>query len=390
MERLMTGRADVDGYAAPGFEGVADAFARNFEEGYDIGAAFAVYRDGEALVDLWGGYADRAAGRAWRRETLQLIFSGTKGLTATCILMLIDRGLLSLDDPVCKHWPEFDKPDVLVRHIVSHQARLPGITAPVSADEIADDVHMARMLARQARFDDPRAAFLYHPLTFGWLCGELVRRVDGRSIGEFFAQEVAAPLALDFWIGLPAGQEQNVSTLELADNWGAHTRFFDPPAPGAEDDALLRAIWRNPPILAKDAFPWNSRRYHAGQIPAANGIGAARSIARLYSLLAAGGAPLMRAETLRLGVTQLCAGYDPMLQTQRRHGVGFQLQTDQRLLGAPEDAFGHTGAGGSAHGAWPGQRIGFSYAMNLLRDEPERDPRAKRLLDALAEALRAG
>jgi CubicO group peptidase (beta-lactamase class C family) len=389
MGRFMTHKTHIEGYVAPGFDRIADAFAKNFEDGCDVGAAFAAYRDGEALVDLWGGYADRAGGRPWRRDTLQLIFSGTKGLTAVCILMLIDRGALMLDDAVCKHWPEFGKPNILVRDIVSHTARLPGITAPVSAAELADDIHMAQLLARQAQFDDPRAAFIYHPLTFGWLCGELLRRIDGRSLGKFFSDEVAIPLALDFWIGLPAEREQDVATLEMAENWGTNTRFFEPPIAGAEDDELLRAIWRNPPILARDAFPWNSREYHASELPAANGVGAARSVARLYSLLAAGGAPLMRAETLRLGRTELHAGYDAMLQTQRRHGVGFQLQTDQRLLGFPEDAFGHTGAGGSAHGAWPEQKIGFSYVMNLLRDEPERDPRAKRLLDALADALHA-
>jgi CubicO group peptidase (beta-lactamase class C family) len=382
------GRAAIEGHIAKGFEKVAAAFTQNFAEGYETGAAFAVVRNGdEVLVDLWGGDADRAAGRAWRRETLQLIFSGTKGLTATCLLMLVDRGLMTLDDPVCRHWPEFGKPEILVRHVVSHQARLPGIDSPVQTADLTDDVLMAQLLARQAQSSDPRTAFIYHPMTFGWLCGELVRRVSKRSIGEFFAQEVAAPLDLALWIGLPAEQERNVSTLELAGNWGDHTRFFEAPA---ADDALLRSIWRNPPALAKDAFPWNSRDYHASQIPAANGIGAARSIARFYSHLAAGGAPLMRPETLRLGVTELCAGHDSMLQMQRRHGVGFQLQTDLRSLGFPTDAFGHTGAGGSAHGAWPTQKIGFSYAMNLLRDEPAGDLRAKRLLDALAEALGLG
>jgi CubicO group peptidase (beta-lactamase class C family) len=381
------GGAEIDGHVAKGFERVAAAFARNFAEGFENGAAFAVVRNrDEVLVDLWGGYADRAAGRAWRRETLQLVFSGTKGLTATCLLILIDRGLLKLDDPVCRHWPEFGKPGILVRHVVSHQARLPGIAAPLQTADLTDDVLMAQLLARQAQSDDPRAAFIYHPMTYGWLCGELVRRIDGRSIGEFFAQEIAAPLDLALWIGLPAEQERNVSILELAGNWGEHTRFFEAPA---GDDPLLRAIWRNPPALAKGQFPWNSRAYHASQIPAANGIGAARSMARFYSHLAAGGAPLMRPETLRLGITELRAGYDPMLQIQRRHAVGFQLQTDLLALGPPRDAFGHTGAGGSAHGAWPTQKIGFSYAMNLLRDDPAGDPRAKRLLDTLAEALGA-
>lgn len=384
----MTPNADVQGYAAPGFEGVVAAFAQNFSDGLEIGAAFAAYRDGKPLVDIWGGRADRATERPWRQETLQTIFSGTKGITATCILMLIDRGLLTLDDPVCAHWPEFGKPEVLIRHIVSHKGRLPGIVAPVSVAELVDDVHMARLLAREPQFDDPRATFIYHPMTFGWLCGELVRRVDGRSIGKFLAEEIAKPLDLTFWIGLPAEREPDVAMLAVAENWGVNTGFFEPPAAGVEDDALLRSIWRNPPILSKDAFPWNAREFRAAELPAAGGIGSARAIAKFYSCLAAGGAPLMREETLRLGRAELSAGYDAMLNTQRRHGVGFQLQTDQRLLGPSEDAFGHTGAGGSAHGAWPACRVGFSYAMNLLRDEPQRDIRPQRLLDALDAALR--
>ena len=183
-----------EGYVAPGYEPVREAFERNFAERGELGAAFAAFRNGEPVVDLWGGIADRASGRPWREDTLQLIYSGTKGLVALCVLMLIDRGKLRLDDPVNRHWPEFGKPEILVRHIVSHTARLPGIDTPITVADLHDDRRMAAILAAQAPNPDPRAALCYHALTYGWLCGELVRRVDGRSVGRFFAEEVAGPL----------------------------------------------------------------------------------------------------------------------------------------------------------------------------------------------------
>lgn len=160
-----------EGFVAPGYGAVREAFARNFSDRGEIGAAFAVYRDGEPVVDLWGGVADSAVGRPWVENSLQLFFSGTKGMVAICLLMLIERGRPRLDDPVARHWPEFGKPDILVRHIVSHTARLPGIETPVTVDDLVDDRRMAALLAAQAPSTDPRTAICYHALTYGWLCG---------------------------------------------------------------------------------------------------------------------------------------------------------------------------------------------------------------------------
>ena len=207
-----------EGFTASGFEAVQEEFDRNFSERGDTGAAFAAYRDGELVVDLWGGLADRDSGAPWREETMQVIFSGTKALVGICMLMLIDRGELSPDAPVCAYWPQFGahgKQEIKVSDIASHQARLPAIRKPLQESDMCDDVGLAAALADQSQEQDPRAASMYHALTYGCLCGELVRRVDGRSVGRFFAEEVAGPLGLEVWIGLPEEQEQRVADPAL-------------------------------------------------------------------------------------------------------------------------------------------------------------------------------
>jgi CubicO group peptidase (beta-lactamase class C family) len=385
--------AAVGGFAAPGFEAVAHEFERNFEDRGELGAAFAACVDGEPVIDLWGGRAEPGAdGRPWREDTLQLIFSGTKGLVATCLLMLVDRGLLDLDAPACTYWPEFaaqGKERITVAELASHRARLPGVAAPLDEADLADDRRMAGLLAGQAPEADPRAAATYHPLTYGWLCGELIRRVDGRSVGRFFAEEVAAPLELEVWIGLPAELEPRVTTLVTAEGWGAGP-LNDPRA--LAQDELLRRIWANPPFLAAGELAWNTRAYHAAEIPGGGAIATARSLARLYGCLARGGeldgVRLLREETLVRGRRELSRFRDPFSDEPYACGVGYELQTEQAVFGPVPDAFGHTGAGGSVHGAWPRERVGFSYAMNEMRDDPVPDPRSQALLRALHDALR--
>ncbi len=370
----------VHGFVAAGFDLVAAEFERNFVERGELGAAFAAVRNGEPVVDLWGGVADRPAGLAWREDTLQLVFSGTKGFVAVCVLIAIERGLLELEAPVARYWPEFGKEDIRVRDVVSHTARLPGIDEPVGIDQFADAALMTRLLERQAPSEDPRAGLCYHAFTYGWLCGELIRRVDGRPIGRFFAEEVAAPLELELWIGLPEECETRVSTIEVASDW-PNTPVLRPET--HKRDSLARSVWGNPPVFDPDAFPWNSRAYHAAEIPAVGAIGTARSIARLYGNLDR----LLAPATLELARAPLADGWDELHGTRRRFGVGFELQRDATSLGPPPDAFGHGGAGGSTHGAWPSHGVGFSYAMNLMRDDAPVDPRPQALLAALHRSL---
>jgi CubicO group peptidase (beta-lactamase class C family) len=379
-----------DMLVAPGFELVAEEFERNFAERGELGAAFAAVRDGELVVDLWGGIADGERNRLWERDTLQLIFSGTKGLVAICMLMLIDRGVLDPDERVQTYWPEFgtpDKADILVRDIASHQAGLPGIRENLREKDILNGAAMASLLAAQPRERDDRAHKAYHALTFGWLCGEVIKRVDGRSVGTFFDQEVAQPLGLEIWIGLPKALEERVSTLTYGPTWGAKI----PDERAFAEDSLLSCVWNNPPLFPTDHIPWNTQAFHQAEIPGGGAIGSARSIARLYGCLARGGdlggVHLLSPETIDRGRRYQAAGFDPLTDEPTAYGLGFELQTELMRLGPPENAFGHSGAGGSVHGAWPAQGVGYSYCMNQMRDDAPVDGRPHALLEALYGAL---
>jgi CubicO group peptidase (beta-lactamase class C family) len=380
----MSATVEIGGFVEPGLGQVADEFERNFAERADVGAAFAVVCGGDLVVDLWGGFADGANGRRWRADTMQIVFSGTKGLTAVCITLLLERGLLELEAPVARYWPEFaaaGKDRVLVREVVAHRARLPGLDAAVTWEEATDDRRMAALLAAQAQNQDPRAASTYHALTYGWLCGELVRRVDGRSLGCFFEEEVAQPLGLELWIGLPKEFESRVARVELGPDWGSAPPFN---ATQLACDPLLRSVFANPIRYDPAGFPWNERAWHAAEVPAANAIGTARSIAVLYGNLD----KILSRETLDLLRRPLSCERDTLLGGPMSFGVGFQLQTNELApFGPPPEAFGHGGSGGSRHGCWPEQRIGFSYAMNLMRDDVD-DVRAASLLEALYRSSR--
>jgi len=395
--RESAARADgfevaIDGLIAPGFEGVLAEFDRNFSERGELGASFAAYKGEQCLVDLWGGLATpRPTAQQWKRETLQLIFSGTKGLVATCILVLVDRGQIELSAPVTRYWPEFGangKESVTVAEVVSHRAAMPGIRTPLSERDLLDGRRLADLLAAQAPESDPRAGRAYHALTYGWLCGELIRRVDGRNLGIFFQEEIAEPLGLEVWIGLPPEQESRVSTLVYDERWSDNP-IYDEERLAADD--LLRSIWGNPRFLGPGHLPWNTREFHAAEIPGGNAIATARSVARLYSCLAGGGelggVRLLGPDTARLGRQELHRFNEVFTNEPCVYGVGFQLQAEESQFGSPPEAFGHTGAGGSVHGAWPNEAIGFSYAMNDMRDEIDGDPRSDSLLRALFEAI---
>jgi CubicO group peptidase (beta-lactamase class C family) len=314
--------------------------------------AFAATKGGELVVEL--GPTDQPT----------LIFSGTKGLVAMCVLLLIERRQLELDAPVSQYWPEFRHRDVLVRHLVSHTAGLPGLRPPPTAEDLLDGERMAARLAAEPPIWAAGERLAYHALTFGWLCGELVRRIDGRTLGTFFANEVARPLDLELWIGLPAEVEPRVARLERAPGYGVV----------GEPGPLLEALYG--PML--HSFPWNEPAFHAAEIPGANAIGTARSLALLYGRLES----VLRPETILLGRTELSRGTCAVTDYPYAFGVGFELQTERRSLGPPANAFGHTGSGGSAHGAWPDERVGFSYIPTELRSV-ETDYRARRLLAAL-------
>jgi CubicO group peptidase (beta-lactamase class C family) len=263
----------VHGFVATSYEAVEAAFRRNFDERGEVGAAFAAFRDDELVVDLWGGVADPASGKRWASNTVQLIFSGTKGLAAACVLLLVERGQVDLDRPLASYWPEFGalgKGALTVGEVLSHQARLPVIEAAVTTAELLDHATMADLLGRQAPSLDPRAEFAYHALTWGWLVDELARRIDGRSIGALFADEFAAPLGLEVWIGLPDTLRHRVSTMVSA--------------PG------VLGVHADNPLLVEGAESiWNSDEYRRAGLAAVGAFATARGMARFYACLARGG-----------------------------------------------------------------------------------------------------
>jgi CubicO group peptidase (beta-lactamase class C family) len=379
-----SGRVAAQGYVAPGFEPVAAEFERNFTKRADIGAAFAAVHEGRMVVDIWGGEA--APGRPWQQDTLQVIYSGTKGLMAACILKLVERGEIGLDDRVARYWPEFaqhGKSTVRVRHVVSHGAGLPGVTMPLSEADLADYEKMEMLLAAQPLASDPDAFHAYHALTIGWLVGALIRRIDGRTLGRFFDDEVAGPLGLDAWIGLPEALEPRVGRMRLGEGMGPLTdeQLADP---------VLKSIWGNPPLFPSDDMAWNSRQFHAAEIGGAGGIADARSMARFYGCMALGGTldgvTVLAPETIALGRSELSRFMDPYIAEAMAFGTIWALQTPQGRFGPSPDAFGHSGAGGSIHGAWPTERTGFSYTMNEMRADPA-DARSRHVLKRLHEVV---
>ncbi|HWI74433.1 MAG TPA: serine hydrolase domain-containing protein, partial [Baekduia sp.] len=275
-----------------------------------------------------------------------------------------------------------------VKDIMSHRARLSIHRAPVSHDDLTRPRALAALLAAQAQERDPRARLTYHGVTYGTLVGELVRRADGRPLQRVFAEDVVAPLGDDLrlWLGVPASEQRHVATLRYGEHWG-NAPGLDPDH--VRHDPLAYGLWHNPPLFPPGAVPWNDPALRAAEIPAAGAIGDARSMARVLGCLACGGAPLISAETVRRGRRALARGHDAVVGIAAAYGVGFQLQTDRRHLGPPTGAFGHEGAGGSLHAAWPRERIGFSYIMNDLRDDPAADGRAARLAAALHDAVSA-
>lgn len=373
----------VKGHVEPGFEAVAEEFERNFIERGDVGAAFAAVHSGRTVVDIWGGNA--APGRLWQQDTLQVVFSGTKGLLAGCMLILIERGLVDIDAPVTKYWPEFaqaGKERILVRHVVSHRSGVPGVVAPLSIDDVPDYEKIEGLLATQPIANDPDAFACYNGLTIGWLCGAIIRRVDGRTLGQFFADEIARPLNLEAWIGLPHDLESRVGEIEVEDAIGWVDA--DPENPTG------RSIWSNPPLLTTHTAAWNTRAFHAGQIGGAGCIAAARSMARYYGCLSQGGeidgVRILKPETLDQGLIERSRFTDPYFSEPLAFATVFALQTQKMRFGPAHDAFGHSGAGGSIHAAWPSRKTGLSYTMNQMRNDPD-DRRSRFVLEKLFEAV---
>jgi CubicO group peptidase (beta-lactamase class C family) len=367
----------VSGTVAPGYERLHEEFADiATSQSPATGAAFAAIVDGRVVADLWGG-AVNAAGSPWQEDTLCVVLSGTKGIVATALLVLVDEGRLLLSDRVCDHWPEFadgGKSDITVAQLGSHAAGLPYVTEALSSAEQGNPAVLAAALARQTPVV-PVGVPTYHALTWGWLCEGLIRHVTGAGAAELVHDRLAVRHGLDLRISL-ADEPEAAGRLARLQRAPAYR-----PSALAEDesDPRLEFVYATP-------FNLESEQWLGIPAPAVNGIATARALATTYSALLAG--TVVGLDTLARGIETAAAGDDPLTGKPLRYGAtGYELWETTSRLGPSRDAFGHSGSGGSTHGAWPQHRTGFSFVTSELRARRE-DDRAERLLDALHAAVR--
>lgn len=386
----------IGGSVEPGFEGVRDAFARNFADHGDVGAGVAVHVEGHKVVDLWGGVADVGTGAPYTEDTLQLVFSTTKGATAICANMLAQRGLLDVDEPVATYWPEFaqaGKEGIPVRWLLCHKAGLATVDKALSPAEVLAWEPIIGALEVQEPLWAPGVGHGYHAVTYGYLVGEVVRRISGKSLGAFFADEVAGPLGLEFWIGLPEAQEHRVAPLVgslVPSGEGVDPKLKELLEQFIGPNTLLgRALSLNGAFAEPGIF--NTRAVHAAEIPAANGITNARSLSRMYAAVVGAiegsdAAPLLSKEQIDEARACQTEGSDKCLFFETTFGLGFFTSSPFSPYGV-EGSFGHSGAGGSVGFADPTNEVGFGYVMNKMNQNLAADPRTSGLIRATYEAI---
>ncbi|HYR39226.1 MAG TPA: serine hydrolase domain-containing protein [Methylomirabilota bacterium] len=367
----------VHGWCEPGFGRVRDALSEILAGGEEIGAALAVCVDGHLVVDLWAGYADAARTRPWDRDTIVNLYSIGKAVTAVCALRLVEAGRLDLDAPVARYWPEFaqaGKAQIPVRYLLTHQAALPAIARPLPSGAWSHWDVMTAALAAQAPWWEPGTGHGYHVNTQGFLVGEVVRRITGKTLGTYLREAVTGPAGVDFFIGLGPELEGRCADVlpEQATPEGDELRRQLSVNPASLSGLPLMRVnaYRNPPEVSGTGVV-NTRPWRAAEVPSTNGHGNARAVARLYSALAGdgelGGAHVLSPEMIARATEQQVYGDDIVLQRPTRFGLGFQLTMAERPLGPSPRAFGHFGAGGSLGFADPDARVAFGYAMNQGR-----------------------
>jgi CubicO group peptidase (beta-lactamase class C family) len=402
MERVMAQKIKVSpdligGDVDEGYGPVADAFRRNLSSGQEVGAAVAVYRDGRKVVDLWGGFRNRATQAPWERDTLVNVFSTTKGVASLAVALAASRGLLDYDAKVADYWPEFaqaGKDTVTVRQLLGHQAGLVAIKPPLTKADIADPAKLSAKIAAQVPAWRPGTRHGYHAITLGWYESELIRHVDpqGRTLGRFFAEEIAGPLGLEFYIGLPDSVDRNrVAYLETIAPTGFILHLNTMPA-------LMAAAMFNPFSLARRALViasdltgsdvFNRDEWRVLEIAAGNGTGTATAIAKLYGSAATEGSELglssgVRAALEGPAVPPTGRLRDKVLQIDTSYSLGFGKPTSKFVFGSSGKAFGWPGAGGSFGFADPDTGIGFGYVMNRMGYHAYSDPRELALRQAL-------
>ena len=389
----------VQGTCDQKFQEVRQEFERNFAERGEVGASVCVTVDGQTVVDLWGGTANTETDTPWTDETVSIVFSSTKGATAICAHVLASRGQLDLDAPVATYWPEFaqaGKENVQVKMLLNHQAGLPAVRKDLPQGAYADWDLMVDALAKEEPFWEPGTRNGYHALTYGWLIGEVVRRVSGKSLGTFFKDEIADPLGLDFWIGLPEDKESRVAPMIAAEPDPNSALFQEMATPGTLAALAILNVGGYMGVVSE----YDTRAAHAAEIGGAGGITNARGLAGMYEPLALGGkksnVELVNSETLaRMGRVSSSTGRDAVLVMPTRFALGFMKTMDNRQEPAgvqdsvlfSEEAFGHVGAGGSFGFADPKAGMSFGYTMNRMGSGASLNERGQSLVDAVYRAL---
>lgn len=396
--------SEIRGTVEAGYEPVREAFERNFVENGDIGAGFCLYVDGAKVVDLTGGVRD-TDGTAYDDTTLQLVFSSTKGVTATCAHLLAQRGELDLDAPVADYWPEFSaagKADIPVRWLLSHQAGLVDVDRAMTVEEALDWTTICDALADSPPLWEPGTGYGYHAVTYGWLVGEVVRRVAGVDFGEFVRREISEPLGLDLWVGLPDDEQHRVSPLINSGMPGlptpepagdADSRTDAPSLVGmldmllGEGNLLGRALTAPGGAFADDQV-WNEARVRSAQIPAANGVTNAASLARMYAALVSevDGVRLLDADTLERAIAPQVSGPSTVPLLDIPFALGFMTHSPLSPL-LNGRSFGHYGAGGSLGFADPDRRVAGAYVMNAAQLAIAGDARTLGLLAAVDQVV---
>jgi len=388
----------LEGVCDPRFAAVADELERNFTERGEIGASVCIRHEGRTVVDLWGGVANPTENVPWTRDTVSIVFSCTKGAVAICAHVLASRGLLDIDAPVAEYWPEFasnGKENATVRMMLDHSVGVPVCREMVKHGGCYDFDYMTGLLAAQEPYWKPGTRNGYHMVNFGWTVGEIVRRVSGKSLGTFFQEEIARPLGIDFWIGLPEEIEARVAPML-------------PFMPSAADQIseFVTTLMSNPQsiqalsLLNTGGFDPNSRAAHAAEIGGAGGISNARGLAGMYAPLANGGSEngvtlVDRTQLTRMSKVSMATHEDATLLIPTRFALGFMKSMDNRrrakgdrdsvILSSP--AFGHVGAGGSIGFADPQEGLAFGYSMNRMGNGIMLNERGQSLVDATYRTL---
>jgi CubicO group peptidase (beta-lactamase class C family) len=390
IEESLTAGGTLAGTCAPGFEAVLQEFRDNFATRGEVGASVCVTHRGRTMVDLWGGLANPKDATPWRRDTISIVFSCTKGAAALCAHTLIERGALGLHDEVAKLWPEFatnGKEGTTVAMMLAHTSPVPHVREPIKTGGYYDFDYMAERVAAEPAWWEPGTRQGYQAVTYAWTVGSLVRRAAGKPLGAFFHDEIAEKLGLDFFIGLPESEEHRVAAMMTApfSEMNLETRFTR---------ALMQpGTLSNLFMTNSGEADFNAREMHAAEVASANGMTNARGLAGLYAPLANGGGGLLKPETIALiSRASACTHMDATLLQPMRFGLGYMVSIDNRAIGADsvimgETAFGHVGMGGSLGFGDPAAELSFGYTMNRMGAGILLNARGQSLVNATYRSL---